>query len=93
MKLAGKVALLTGAGAGIAKASAKLFAREGARVAIIELTSITVRRPLRALMPPCSSYRRLPQPSGSSDRSSWSSSRPNAITLVKVVSSMPPTTS
>lgn len=41
MKLAGKVALLTGAGAGIAKASAKLFAREGARVAIIELNAET----------------------------------------------------
>jgi len=36
-KLQGKVAFLTGAGAGIAKATAKLFAAEGARVAIIEL--------------------------------------------------------
>ena len=36
-KLEGKVAFLTGAGAGIAKATAKAFVKEGARVAIIEL--------------------------------------------------------
>jgi NAD(P)-dependent dehydrogenase (short-subunit alcohol dehydrogenase family) len=36
-KLQGKVAFLTGAGAGIAKATAKAFVKEGARVAIIEL--------------------------------------------------------
>ena len=33
----GKVAFLTGAGAGIAKATAKAFAREGAKVALFEL--------------------------------------------------------
>ncbi|HEX6007369.1 MAG TPA: SDR family NAD(P)-dependent oxidoreductase [Burkholderiales bacterium] len=38
-KLDGKVAFLTGAGAGIAKASALLFAREGARVAIAEINA------------------------------------------------------
>ena len=36
-RMAGKVAFLTGAGAGIAKASAKAFAREGARVALFEI--------------------------------------------------------
>lgn len=36
-RLQGKVAFLTGAGAGIARATALAFAREGARVAIIEL--------------------------------------------------------
>jgi NAD(P)-dependent dehydrogenase (short-subunit alcohol dehydrogenase family) len=36
-RLAGKVAFLTGAGAGIARATAKAFVREGARVAIVEL--------------------------------------------------------
>jgi NAD(P)-dependent dehydrogenase (short-subunit alcohol dehydrogenase family) len=37
VKLKGKVAFLTGAGAGIAKATAKAFVREGAKVALIEL--------------------------------------------------------
>lgn len=36
-KLEGKVAFLTGAGAGIAKATALLYVREGAKVAIVEL--------------------------------------------------------
>ena len=36
-RLAGKVAFITGAGSGIARAAAVLFAREGARVAIVEL--------------------------------------------------------
>lgn len=36
-KLAGKVAFLTGAGAGIARATAKAFVAEGAKVAIIDL--------------------------------------------------------
>jgi NAD(P)-dependent dehydrogenase (short-subunit alcohol dehydrogenase family) len=36
-KLTGKVAFLTGAGAGIAKATAKAYVGEGAKVAIIEL--------------------------------------------------------
>jgi NAD(P)-dependent dehydrogenase (short-subunit alcohol dehydrogenase family) len=42
-KLDGKVALLTGAGAGIAKASALTFAREGARVALVEIDAETGR--------------------------------------------------
>jgi len=36
-RLQGQVAFLTGAGAGIAKATAKAYANEGAKVAIIEI--------------------------------------------------------
>ena len=36
-RLAGKVAFITGAGSGIARAAALLFAREGARIAIAEI--------------------------------------------------------
>lgn len=38
-KLEGKVAFITGAGAGIAKAASLMFAREGARVSVIELNA------------------------------------------------------
>lgn len=36
-RLAGKVVFITGAGSGIARAAAQLFAREGAKIAIIEI--------------------------------------------------------
>ena len=37
MRLVGKVAVITGSGAGIAEASAEIFAREGARVVVAEI--------------------------------------------------------
>lgn len=43
-KLDGKVAFITGAGAGIAKATALLFAREGAKIGVIELNADTGKR-------------------------------------------------
>ena len=42
-RLAGKVAFITGAGSGIAKASALAFVREGAKVAIAEINGETGR--------------------------------------------------
>ena len=49
-RLTGKVAFLTGAGAGIAKATAKAYVKEGAKVAIIELnreTGLAAEREIR----------------------------------------------
>ena len=43
-RLAGKVAFLTGGGAGIAKASALAFVREGARVALVDINGEAGRR-------------------------------------------------
>src|SRR5689334_2388994 len=43
-KLQGKVALITGAGSGIGRAAALIFAREGARVAVADVDGGTVEQ-------------------------------------------------
>jgi NAD(P)-dependent dehydrogenase (short-subunit alcohol dehydrogenase family) len=56
MRLADKVALITGAGAGIGRACAELFAREGARVVIAECDEargMAARDAILALGHPC----------------------------------------
>ena len=49
MKLQGKVAVVTGAAAGIGEASSRLFAQHGARVACIDLNAGRVERVCEAI--------------------------------------------
>ena len=39
MRLEGKVAVITGAGSGMRKATAKLFAKEGAKILVADINS------------------------------------------------------
>ncbi len=49
MKLEGKVALITGAGSGMGRAAALLFAREGARLAAIDVNSDSAAETVRMI--------------------------------------------
>ena len=49
MKLANKVALITGAGSGIGRATALLFASEGARIAVVDIDEETARETERLI--------------------------------------------
>jgi NAD(P)-dependent dehydrogenase (short-subunit alcohol dehydrogenase family) len=48
-RLDGKVCLITGAGSGIGEASAKLFAREGARVLVADIDETAAKRTVAAI--------------------------------------------
>jgi NAD(P)-dependent dehydrogenase (short-subunit alcohol dehydrogenase family) len=43
MKLMDRIAVVTGAGSGIGRATAVMFAREGARVAVVDLEEATAK--------------------------------------------------
>ncbi len=49
MRLADKVALVTGAGSGIGRATAELFAAEGARVVLADIDEAAARRVLEEM--------------------------------------------
>ena len=48
MKLMDRIAVVTGAGSGIGRATALVFAREGARVAVVDLAEATAEEIERA---------------------------------------------
>ena len=51
MRLAGKVAIVTGAASGMGAATARMFAREGAKVVIADVLEHELARPPRSVPP------------------------------------------
>ena len=51
MRLKDKVALITGAGSGMGRATATLFAREGAKVAVVDLNAAGAEDTVRRIEP------------------------------------------
>jgi len=49
MRLAGKIAIITGAGSGIGRAAAQLFAREGAKVVVADYKADTAKEVVKAI--------------------------------------------
>lgn len=49
MKLNGKVAIITGAGSGIGRASAQLFAREGARIVVVDKKDVEGQETVKSI--------------------------------------------
>ncbi|WP_128924898.1 SDR family oxidoreductase [Bradyrhizobium guangxiense] len=49
MRLQGRTAIITGAGSGIGRASAKLFAEEGARLALVDRDAVGLQETLRLI--------------------------------------------
>ena len=86
MRLAEKVAIITGAGSGMGRASALLFAREGARVVAGDLNEETGRETVESIKEPDTTFL---TPSNSSNSASIHQKHPPAnVALLKFFTSL-----